>query len=266
MSTVPPGPKRANLRGGTKRGHNPLKTLGRAGKNAVRPSAGARTGPRLKRRRGPAHRTNSMAQLTRSLGSALWPTWISNRPGSRTRSRPWPMNDRSSTGSRHVASLRSPARERLLHALQLQQRPSDARDQIAHEQEQRRFAVHLAVVADRRATTSIASPAFTERRLAAKIAERKAAVGEAVSERKLRRRRLVEIGARVVHAGRVGAAGRALVVEDRNLPDMARPAHRQSSRRIELPGQNVGDGVSGLAARETRSQAPRRPARTATAA
>ena len=52
---------------------------------------------------------NSIAELRRPAASALWPTWISNRPGSRTRSRLWPTNERSSTGSRHFTSLRSPA-------------------------------------------------------------------------------------------------------------------------------------------------------------
>ena len=49
-----------------------------------------------------------------------------------------------------------------------------------------------------------------------------------------------------MHSGSVGPTGRELIVEDRDLPHVARPAHRQSSGRIEFACQNVGDRVSGL--------------------
>ena len=63
----------------------------------------------------------------------------------------------------------------LLHALELQQRPRDARDRIAHEQEQRRLSVDRTFIMslDRHLDRAIGSD---DGRRAAKIAERKAAV------------------------------------------------------------------------------------------
>ena len=49
---------------------------------------------------------------------------------------------------RHILAL-SGRKNDLLHPLKLQQRPSDARDWIAHEQEQRRLSVDRALVMDR---------------------------------------------------------------------------------------------------------------------
>src|SRR5580658_5964455 len=62
-----------------------------------------------------------------------------------------------------------------------------------------------------------------------------------------------------MHAYLRRPTGRALAVEDRRLPDMTRPAHRQSSRRIEPPGQNVGYGVSRFTPEKPRSQNGVRP-------
>src|ERR1700677_3109501 len=88
------------------------------------------------------------------------------------------------------------------------------------------------------------------RRLAAKIVKRETAVGEAMAKRKLWRRRQIEIGAGIVHSGRVGAAGRKLIVEYRDLPNIAWPAQGQSAGRVECARQNVGDRMSRLLAKK----------------
>ena len=120
--------------------------------------------------------SSSTAQLRRPLGSALWPTWISNRPGSSTGSRFGPTNDRSSTGSRHVTSLRSPAaRTAFCTPLSSSKRPGDARHGIAHEQKQGRLTVDRALVMDRKRHLDRVFRVHAGR-LAAKIAQRKAAV------------------------------------------------------------------------------------------
>src|ERR1700721_4230 len=75
-----------------------------------------------------------------------------------------------------------------------------------------------------------------------------------MSERKLRRRRQIEIGAGIVHSGLVGAAGRKLIVEYRDLPNIARPAHGQSASWVECSRQNIGDRVSGLMPKKPRRQ------------
>src|SRR6202050_3098080 len=137
--------------------------------------------------------------------------------------------------------------------LKLQQRPSDARDWIAHKQERCRLAVDLALVMDGyRHLDRVAG--LDAGRLTAKIVMRKAAVGEAVAKRKLWRRRQIEIGAGIVHSGRIGAASRKLIVEYWRLPNIARPAHGQSAGRVEGPRQNVGDRVSGLMPKKPRRQ------------
>src|SRR5271165_52405 len=100
----------------------------------------------------------------------------------------------------HVPAL-SGREHDFAHALQLQKWTSEACDHVSHEQEQRRLTVNLAVVVNRYGhVEAFACP--DESRTALKVAERKTAVGEAVTEEKLRRCRHVEIGARIMHARR----------------------------------------------------------------
>src|SRR5271163_3070693 len=146
----------------------------------------------------------------------------------------------------------------LADTLQLQKRTSDACNQVSYEQEQCCFTVDLAVVADRDRHFD-AFACLHAARVAPQIEEGKTAVGQAVAKRKLRGRRHVEIGARVMHACLRRPTGGALAVEDGRLPDMTRPAHRQSSRRIEPPGQNVGYGVPRFTPEKPRSQNGVRP-------
>ena len=75
-----------------------------------------------------------------------------------------------------------------------------------------------------------------------------------MAEEEIAASRHVEIRAGEMLASLGRPAGRPLAVKDRNLADCAGPGHRQSSGRIELPGQNVGDRMSGLAAKKPRRQ------------
>ena len=103
------------------------------------------------KRPGEGHFASSTAQLRRPPGSALWPTWISNRPGSSTGSKFGPTNDRSLTGSRQVTSVRSPAaRTAFCTPLSSNKRPGDARHGVACEQKQGRLTGERALIVNRK--------------------------------------------------------------------------------------------------------------------
>src|SRR5271166_4524219 len=158
---------------------------------------------------------------------------------------------------RHLPAL-SGRHNDLAHPFQLQERTSDACDDVSHEQEQRRLAVNLAVVADRGRHLD-AFACLHPARIASQIEDPKAAVGQAVTKGKLRRRRRIKILACIMLVLIRRSTRRALAVKDRDLSDIARPAHRQSSRRIESSGQNIGDGVPRFAPEKPRSDDGVRP-------
>ena len=94
--------------------------------------------------------TNSMAELRKPVGSALCADMDLEPP--RLQNAIEVLADERQILDRKPPrhSLALSGRENgLLHPLKLQQRPSDARDGIAHEQEQRRLPVHQALVMDR---------------------------------------------------------------------------------------------------------------------
>src|SRR5215469_1906500 len=112
-----------------------------------------------------------------------------------------------------------------LHTLQLQDGARDAGDRIADEQEDYRLAGDGTLVAHRDRYLD-AFAGFGAGPSTAEVVQRAGAVRQTVTERKLRRRRNIEVGAGEALTGLCRPPGWTLRVENRHLSHVARPRHR----------------------------------------
>ena len=225
---------------------------------AVRRARARRVRRRLPQRRAVTLARSTRADVTRAetscAASAHGPTRISTSPGSNTGSRSTPKNRSSAAGSRNRAMPVSPGSSAIFVT---PLSSSVGRATLATRSRTNRNTVSSAARAPSFVTstdTSIASPSRRALRADAQIRVDEPAVREAEAERKERRVRRVEIFAREVVLRILRPAGIALTVEQRNLPERARPRDRRSARRRHAARQHVGDRVTRLGAGEPRDE------------
>src|SRR5262249_46836071 len=141
----------------------------------------------------------------------------------------------------------------LAETFELEERPRHACNSVADEQKDRLLGRAVADVRDFDACLDRVVLAHL-RRAHPKIGELEASVREAVTERKLRRIRLVEIPAGEMVVGCPGPAGRPRGEEDRDLAYRTRPGYRRPAARRDASRPHVGERVTRLAPEEPRRE------------